>query len=53
MVKCRISVAEWNREAKNFAYNFVTKSTGDVLNFWIRMIGDKNIEFGRGEKNFQ
>ena len=43
-----------NREAKHFAYNFVTKNAGDVLNFSMKLIDDKNrdIEFKTGEKKF-
>ena len=36
-----------NRKAKHFTYNFMTKNTGEELNFSIRLIEDKNgnIEF--------
>ena len=41
-----------NREATHFPYNFMTKNVGDVLNFSIKLIDDKNsdIEFEAGEK---
>ena len=41
-----------NREAKHFTYNFMTKNTGEELNFSIRLIEDKNrnIEFQTREK---
>ena len=50
MGKCWISVAR----RKHFAYNFVIKNAGDVLNFSIKLIHDKyrDIEFETGEKKF-
>ena len=44
-----------NREAKHFSYNFMTKNTGDVLNFMLKLIDDENkeIKFEDKEKNFQ
>ena len=33
-----------NRGAKHFWYNFITKNTGDVLNFTLKLIGDENKE---------
>ena len=33
-----------NRDANNFSYNFITKNTGDVLNFMLKLIDDENKE---------
>ena len=33
-----------NRDAKYFSYNFITKNTGDVLSFTLKLIDDKNKE---------
>ena len=43
-----------NREAKHFSYNFKTKNAGDVLNFLLELLGNKNkdIEFVNGNKKF-
>ena len=43
-----------NREVKYFAYNFVTRNTGDILNFFIKLIDNKNkdIAFEKGGKKF-
>ena len=43
-----------NRDAKHFSYNFITKNTGDGLNFKLRLIDDENkeIKFEDKEKNF-
>ena len=43
-----------NRDAKHFSYNFITKNTGDVLNFTLKLIDDENkeIKFEDKEKNF-
>ena len=44
-----------NRDAKHFSYNFITKNTGDVLKFTLKLIDDENkeIKFKDKEKNFQ
>ena len=44
-----------NRDAKNFSYNFITKNTGDVLNFTLKLIDDENkeIKFEDKEKNHE
>ena len=43
-----------NRDTKHFSYNFITKNTGDVLNFTLKLIDDENkeIKFEDKEKNF-
>ena len=43
-----------NRDAKHFSYNFITKNTGDVLNFTLKLIDDENkeIKFEDKEKKF-
>ena len=43
-----------NREVKYFAYNFVTRNPGDILNFSIKLIDNKNkdIAFEKGGKKF-
>ena len=33
-----------NRDANYFSYNFITKNTGDVLNFMLKLIDDENKE---------
>ena len=33
-----------NKDAKHFSYNFMTKNTGDVLSFTLKLIDDKNKE---------
>ena len=33
-----------NRDAKHFSYNLITKHTGDVLNFTLKLIDDENKE---------
>ena len=44
-----------NRDAKHFSYNFITRNTGDVLNFMLKLIDDENKEIKFEEKkiNFQ
>ena len=34
-----------NRDAKHFSYNFLTKNTGDLLNFTLKLIDDNNKKF--------
>ena len=43
-----------NRDAKHYSYNFITKNTGDVLNFTVKLIDDENkeIKFEEKEKTF-
>ena len=43
-----------NRSAKHFSYNFSTRKTGDVLNFTLKLIDNKNkiIKFEKNEKKF-
>ena len=43
-----------DRDAKHFSYNFITKNTGDVLNFMLKLIDDENkkIKFEDKEKKF-
>ena len=31
-----------NRDAKHFSYGLITKNTGDVLNFTLKLIDDEN-----------
>ena len=54
MGKCNFQVQGDNRDAKHFSYNFITKSTEDVLNFTLKLIDDENkeIKFEDKEKNF-
>ena len=42
-----------DRDAKHFSYNFITKKTGDVLNFTLKLIDDENkeIKFEDRKKN--
>ena len=43
-----------NRDAKHFSYIFITKNTGDVHNFTLKLIDDENIEIefeDKEEKN--
>ena len=44
-----------NRDAKHFSYIFITKNTGDVNNFTLKLIDDENkeIEFEDKEKKSQ
>ena len=39
-----------NRDAKHFSYNFITKSTEDVLNFTLKLIDDENKEIKSEDK---
>ena len=43
-----------NRDAKHFSYGLITKNTGDVLNFTLKLIDDENkkIKFEDKEKIF-
>ena len=43
-----------NRSSKHFSYNFSTRKIGDVLNFTLTLIDDKNkiIKFEKNEKKF-
>ena len=43
-----------NRDAKHFSYNFITKTTGDVLNSMLKLIDDENtkVKFEDKEKKF-
>ena len=40
-----------NRDANHFSYNFITKNTGDVLNFTQKLIDDKNKEIKFEDKD--
>ena len=40
-----------NKGAKHFSYNFITKNTGDVLNFTQKLIDDKNKEIKFEDKD--
>ena len=40
-----------NRDAKHFSYNFIIKNTGDVLNFTLKLIDDKNKEIKYEDKD--
>ena len=42
-----------DRDTKHFSYNFITKKTGDVLNFTLKLIDDENkeIKFEDRKKN--
>ena len=54
MGKCNFQVQGDNRDAKHFSYNFITKNTGDLVNFTIKLIDDENkeIKFEDKEKKF-
>ena len=43
-----------DNQTQHFANNFVTKNTGDILGFGIKLSDDKNkeTEFADGEKRF-
>ena len=43
-----------NRDVKHSLYNFITKNTGDELNFTLKLIDDENeeIKFEEKEKKF-
>ena len=41
-----------NSQTQHFASNFVTKNVGNILDFGIKLIDDKEIEFEDGEKKF-
>ena len=40
-----------NRDAKHISYNFITKNTGDELNFTLKLIQDENKETKFEEKD--
>ena len=40
-----------NRDANHFSYNFITKNTGDVLDFTLKLIDDKNKELKLEDKD--
>ena len=45
-----------HKDAKHFSYNFITKNTGDVLSFTLKLIDDKNKEIkfeDKEKKKFQ
>ena len=44
----------YNRDAKHFSYNIITKNMGDMLNFTLKLIDDENKEmkFEDKEKKF-
>ena len=54
MGKRKFLVADVNRSAKHFSYNFFAQKTGDVLNFTFKLIDDKNkiIKFEKNETKF-
>ena len=43
-VNVNFQVQGYNRDAKHFLYNFITKNTGEVLNFMLKLIDDENKE---------
>ena len=40
-----------NRDAKYFSYSFITKNTGDVLNFMLKLIDNENKEIKLEDNN--
>ena len=53
MVNVNFQVYSDNTDPKHFFYNFEIKNTGDVLNFMLKLIHDKEIEYKDKEKKFQ
>ena len=49
-VKVNFHTQDDNRDAKHFSYNFITRNTGDVLNFMLKLIDDENKEIKFEEK---
>ena len=44
LVNVNFQVQGDNRDSKRFSYNFITKDTGDMLNFPLKLIDDENKE---------
>ena len=43
-VNVNFQAQDYNRDTKNFSYNFVTKNTREVLSFMLKLINDENRE---------
>ena len=50
-VSINFQVQGGNRDANHFSYNFITKNMGDVLDFTLKLIDDKNKEIKFEDKD--